>query len=217
MPTDFEEQVKRYYRHTEDYDWTQAMDTFRGLETIFHRARCKETLRLAKQFGRRGHYLDVGCGTAMITRFLGEQIVGLDLNPRHLQKARQYVPQGKFVLCDVEGTIPLHDQSFDVAICTEMLEHLLYPLQAVSEIHRVLKPNGVLVGSVPGRSPIWKLRWTSNSRESFTEEPYHKHYRREEVKTLLSRYFHLQKLYSKHFQMNWFFVASKGSLLEGRP
>ncbi len=204
-----EEQVKHYYRCTENYDWTRAADRFIGLETIFHRTRCTETLKLVKEVKHHGRYLDVGCGTALITRSLPSGTVGIDINPRNLQKAKQYAAQARFVLCDAEGTIPLRDQSIAVAICTESLEHLLYPLQALKEIYRVLKPKGVLVGSVPGRSPIWKLRWTSRSRDSFNEEPYHKHYNRDEVKMLLSPYFHIEKLYSKYLQMNWFFLAVK--------
>ena len=48
----------------------------------------------------------------------------------------------------------------------------------------MLKTGGVLVGSVPGRSVVWKLRGLSRSKDSFAEEPYHRHYRREEVASL---------------------------------
>src|SRR5574337_344315 len=80
-------------------------------------------------------------------------------------------------------SLSVRDHSFDVAVCTEMLEHLLDPHEAIREVHRVLKPEGILVGSVPGRTPIWKLRWMSSSRHAFSEEPYHRYYSREEVKT----------------------------------
>lgn len=208
-----EEQVKRYYRYTENYDWTRAVDTFVGLETIFHRARSTETLKLLNQVNHHARYLDVGCGTALITRLLPPGTIGIDLNPRNLQKARQYAGNARFVLCDAEGTIPLRDQSFDAAICTETLEHLLHPAQALKEVYRILKPNGVLLGSVPGRSPIWKFRCISSSKKSFNDEPYHKHYSREQAKTLLSQYFYIHKLYSKHFHLNWFFIALKKDTL----
>lgn len=206
---DLDQHVKHYYRHVENYDWTRAADAYVGFETIFHRARCRETLRLLRTLAGNGRFLDVGCGTALITRFLPGETVGVDLNLRNLQKAQRYAPKARFVLCDAEGALPLRDHSFDVAVCTEMLEHLLDPHEAIREVHRVLKPEGILVGSVPGRTPIWKLRWMSSSRHAFSEEPYHRHYSREEVKTLLSRYFHLQQLYSRYFRMNWFFVALK--------
>lgn len=206
---DLEEHVKNYYRHIENYDWTRAADTRFGLETLFHRSRCKETLQLLTPLEGHRRFLDIGCGTALITRCLPDATVGVDLNPRNLQRAQQYAPKARFVLCDAEGALPLRDSCFDVAVCTEMLEHLLDPLEALREAHRVLKPQGILVGSVPGCSPIWKLRWMSRSRRAFSEEPYHKHYSQEEVERLLSRYFHIQRLYSRHLQMNWFFVALK--------
>ncbi len=207
-----EGQIKNYYRHVENYDWTRAADNFVGPETFFHRVRCREILRLLESIPSLPRKsLDIGCGTALITRRLPAGTVGLDLNPRNLDKAKRYAPRGAFINCDVEGHIPLTDQSFDLAVCTEMLEHLIHPRRAVAEIQRVLKPGGVLIGSVPGRSPIWKLRGLSRSKDSFAEEPYHMHYRREEVDSLLSERLRVRRLYSKHLQMNWFFVAVKES------
>ena len=208
-PTEREQQIKEYYRKTENYDWTNAVDRFIGPETLFHRARCQQVMRLIKRVAVSGRYLDVGCGTALMTRRLPPHTVGLDLNPRNLAKARKYAPQASFLICDAEGQIPLASSSFDLAVCTEMLEHLLYPERALAEIRRVLKPGGLLIGSVPGRSVIWKLRWMSRSKGAFVEEPYHKHYRREEVRQLISQHFSLEQLYSKHWQMNWFFAGRK--------
>lgn len=204
-----ERQIKDYYRKTENYDWTDAADRFIGPETVFHRARCQQVLRLIQRVGVSGRCLDVGCGTGLMTRRLPPETVGLDLNPRNLQKACKYAPHASFLICDAEGQIPLASASFNLAVCTEMLEHLLYPERALAEIRRVLKPGGMLIGSVPGRSPIWKLRWISRSKGAFVEEPYHKHYRRQEVRELVSRHFALEQLYSKYWQMNWFFAARK--------
>lgn len=203
---EFERQVKRYYRLEESYDWTAASERIHGLETFFHRSRYREVLKLLPA-PPRGLHLDVGCGTALITRFLPPSTIGLDLNPRNLEKARRYAQQAHFVQCDAEGAIPLPDSMFEVAVCTEMLEHLLYPERTVREIRRVLKPGGILVGSVPGTSWIWKLRWLSSSRNAFQKEPYHKHYRRQDVLALLSPALEVRKLYARNFQMNWFFVA----------
>jgi ubiquinone/menaquinone biosynthesis C-methylase UbiE len=206
---DFEARVKDYYRHTENYDWTRAADVFLGLETIFHRARVRETVRLLNGLGRNASWIDVGCGTGLVTRHLRGRVVGIDLNPRNLDKARRYVPAAGLVLCDAEGAMPIRDRSFDVAVCTEMLEHLLHPERALAEVHRILKPGGRLVGSVPGRSIIWRCRGLSSSRAQFVEEPYHKHYRKAELEALLSERFDIVRLSATSLRMNWFFVASR--------
>lgn len=46
-----------------------------------------------------------------------------------------------------EVTVP--SGLFDIIVCTEVLEHTLNPFAAISEIHRLLKPNGFLLMSTP--------------------------------------------------------------------
>jgi SAM-dependent methyltransferase len=48
---------------------------------------------------------------------------------------------------DNSGTIA--DARFDVIVCTEVLEHTLKPFRAVAELHRMLKPGGTVLISVP--------------------------------------------------------------------
>ncbi len=45
--------------------------------------------------------------------------------------------------------IPLPDASVDVILCTQVLEHLKYPVKALQELHRLLKPGGRLYLTVP--------------------------------------------------------------------
>ncbi len=56
------------------------------------------------------------------------------------------------------GAIDSPDSTFDGACSIEVLEHLFDPLRAVREIHRVLKPRGVLVVTVPNFGyHTWRL------------------------------------------------------------
>lgn len=57
----------------------------------------------------------------------------------------------------IEGTaekINLPDESVDVLISNQVLEHVISPEQSVSEFYRILKPGGLFIGSVPHVSPI---------------------------------------------------------------
>lgn len=49
---------------------------------------------------------------------------------------------------DVEP-LPFDDASFDFVFCLEVIEHLVRPQQALQEIHRILKPDGLFAVSVP--------------------------------------------------------------------
>ena len=63
--------------------------------------------------------------------------------------------------------LPIRGETLDAAVCTEVLEHLIDPHQALTEIWRVLKPNGHLLITVPFFYPMHSLpdcgdyyRWT---------------------------------------------------------
>jgi len=53
--------------------------------------------------------------------------------------------------------IPVPDQSFDVVLCTEVLEHVPEPLEAVREMMRILKPGGCLLLTAPLGSGLHQL------------------------------------------------------------
>jgi SAM-dependent methyltransferase len=201
-------QIKNYYRKIEAYDWTYAADNFIGPETILHRLRERAMLGLLDNYGK-ADYLDVGCGTGLILRHLPENSIGIDLNPRNLEKAKKYAPSALLIQGDIEGGLPFEDTSFQTVTCTEVLEHLLYPEKTLAEIKRVLIPGGCLLGSVPSNSWLWRLRAISFSRKHFQGEPYHRHRNKKEVFDLLHPFFQELEIVAKSWGMNWFFCGRK--------
>jgi SAM-dependent methyltransferase len=99
--------------------------------------------------GRGKRVLDLGCRSGAFTRhFLaGNEVVGLDVDRAALATAADLGIET--VVADVEEPLPLPDESFDAVVVGELLEHLRFPDALVAETRRVLRPGGVLVGSVP--------------------------------------------------------------------
>jgi SAM-dependent methyltransferase len=161
--------------------------------------------RLLRQHAVPGRFLDVGTGTGLLLRHLPPASVGLDINPRNMAKAKRYAPQSEVMQGDAEA-LPLQSNAFSTVLCTEVLEHLPNAEQAVAEIERVLAPGGVLIGSVPSRSPIWKLRFLSSTCPH--DEPFHRMFRRVEVEDLLSA-LDLQWMSYSLVRTNILFVARK--------
>ena len=102
-----------------------------------------------KAIGRGRRVLDLGCRSGALTRhFLdGNEVVGLDVDRAALAKAE--VLGIEPVLANVEEPLPFEDATFDAVVAGELFEHLQFPDGLVREIHRVLRPGGVIVGSVP--------------------------------------------------------------------
>ena len=198
------EWVKDYYRDVETYDWVDVADHLRGPEAIFHRNRAYVVRKLARRFGQ-APFLDAGCGTGLNLRNLPPGSTGLDINPRNLAVVRARLPEASAVHGDVEA-MPFEDGQFGTVVCTEVLEHVPHPDVALREIRRVLHPGGVLIGSVPAKSLIWRLRFLSSTCPH--EEPFHNEYTVDEVRRLLDGWSieHL-KLSLMHF--NVIFVARR--------
>ncbi len=99
--------------------------------------------------GRGKRVLDLGCRSGALTRhFLeGNSVVGLDIDAAALEKAAALGIEP--VEANVEEPLPFEDASFDAVVAGELFEHLQFPDALVVEIRRVLRPGGVLVGSVP--------------------------------------------------------------------
>jgi SAM-dependent methyltransferase len=99
--------------------------------------------------GRGKHVLDLGCRSGALTRHLvdGNEVVGLDVDGVALAKAAELGIEP--VQANVEEPLPFDDASFDAVIAGELLEHLQFPDALVGEVRRVLRPGGVIVGSVP--------------------------------------------------------------------
>lgn len=67
------------------------------------------------------------------------------------------------VVCNLNSDkllLPFDDESFDLAICTEVLEHLLWPQRLLTQLHRVLGPAGKVLVSIPNIASLsYRLAW----------------------------------------------------------
>jgi ubiquinone/menaquinone biosynthesis C-methylase UbiE len=200
------EWVKDYYRDVESYDWVDVADNLRGLEAFFHRNRAWVMRRMVTKYATpNAPILDAGCGTGLNLRHLPAGSTGIDINPRNIELLQRRLPTHTVVEGDVEA-LPFDDATFGTVLCTEVIEHIPDPAAALAEFSRVLKPGGVLIGSVPARSAIWKLRFLSSTCPH--SEPFHNEYLPHEVREMLAGWTVEHLRYSLlHF--NVLFVARK--------
>jgi ubiquinone/menaquinone biosynthesis C-methylase UbiE len=103
----------------------------------------------AELLSRKHPVLDIGCGPGQVAQYLtnlGIEMIGMDLAPRMLLLAAQRAQRDRFVNSDMRA-LPFRSQSFSGAVAFYSIQHLprLALGDALSEIRRVLVPDGILV------------------------------------------------------------------------
>ena len=102
--------------------------------------------------------LEVGCGRGFYAHIIGvffpkTSYIGIDINEEHLQIAKVFAQASNVNFRKVDATkLPFADKVFDKIICTEVLEHIENDRMALSELYRVLKPQGIAIITVPNKN-----------------------------------------------------------------
>lgn len=94
-----------------------------------------------------GRALDAACGTGRHTERLadlGYDVIAVDRTAAMLARARDKVPQARFVEADVRE-LPLEDGAVDLALCALALEHMEDLEAPMQELARVVRPGGTVL------------------------------------------------------------------------
>jgi ubiquinone/menaquinone biosynthesis C-methylase UbiE/uncharacterized protein YbaR (Trm112 family) len=102
--------------------------------------------------------LDVGCGSAWVSKSFQKSAVfvcSLDVSAENPQKAMERYPSPNHVGVVADAYhLPFSNDSFDVIIASEIIEHIEDPKAFVTELLRVVKPNGALIVSTPYKEKL---------------------------------------------------------------
>jgi 2-polyprenyl-3-methyl-5-hydroxy-6-metoxy-1,4-benzoquinol methylase len=129
----------------------------------------------------KGDVLEVGCGEGrgidlMIPK--ASSFTAVDKIEEALSKLRQKYPTGKFIGTNIPPLSALADNTYDMVVTFQVIEHIENDQLFLKEIHRVLKPGGIAYVTTPNR----KL--------SLSRNPWHvREYLAEELKKLGEKFF----------------------------
>ena len=132
--------VAEYARAAERYDEKWA---------FYVEATTRETLR-RMPMTPTSRVLDVGCGTGELLRRLRAKypdsaLAGLDPVPEMLAVASDKLSGREDLRVGYADSLPWPGASFDVVVSCNMFHYITYPLEALREMARVIRPGGALV------------------------------------------------------------------------
>jgi 2-polyprenyl-3-methyl-5-hydroxy-6-metoxy-1,4-benzoquinol methylase len=104
----------------------------------------------------RGRILDMGCGQGYLLKRISDYhaTFGLEFDKGAAEIAKNRGLQCELADLNVIDEIPF-DGLFDCIVCSEVCEHLLNPRNAYRIAHKKLKPDGLLVITVPNALPLF--------------------------------------------------------------
>jgi 2-polyprenyl-3-methyl-5-hydroxy-6-metoxy-1,4-benzoquinol methylase len=112
-------------------------------------------LKLVIESGAQGCFLEFGAGIGNLAKLLSNlhvtrSIVCADILPRPSTLPEKI----RWIQSDLNFSLPEPENSFDVIVSVEVLEHLENPRAVFREFYRLLKPGGTLVLTTPNQESL---------------------------------------------------------------
>jgi len=113
--------------------------------------------KFACQFVANKKVIDVACGsgygTNIIAKARAKEVTGVDISKEAIEYANQNYKEKNSEYIEADATqLPLENNSFEVAVSFETIEHLEKHQDFLNEITRVIKKDGLLVISSPNKA-----------------------------------------------------------------
>ncbi len=103
--------------------------------------------------------VDIGCLNGNFYNFLKENnfsvksFTGVDFSEKLIKRANNRFPEQKWIVSNCY-MLPFENETFDVVLLMEILEHIDFPVKALEEAKRICRKNGMIILTVPNEERI---------------------------------------------------------------
>lgn len=140
-----------FYDDEREYSW--SFDTLHGYNNAYDRRRLDTITSIVTSTSPRSRrILDLGCGGGMFLKVLASQgfnVIGVDISKKLLRRVRLDGTGPELIVADAGVLLPFRNESFDLVICSELIEHIPDNKTTVGEINRILVNGGRALVDVP--------------------------------------------------------------------
>lgn len=142
--------------------------------------------------------LEIGAGAQIIKKFLPKEIIYHTMDNAEDFWKEQYTYSHNLDA----GKFPVNSEMYDIVICNETLEHVMYPGRIVKEIIRVAKKDAVFFFSMPNEYNFLARLYYLIGKKTKVQEPFqvvekslHIHLPRvDDILQFFSKYFVIEKV-----------------------
>ena len=157
-----QEKLKRHYeKQGSKLEWIKYFS--KDIKYAFFGRRREVINRFIKESRKLKLALDIGCGSGVYSLDLarkGYKVYSIDIASLYVRQtiklARNNGKRIQGIVASAEY-LPFQDETFDMVLCTEVLEHLVSPLSALKELKRVCKVNGKIIITIPSSLSLTEL------------------------------------------------------------
>ena len=186
-----------YYYNIEIKGNTDVKNYFKNDE--YWKKRINEKLEIdmwideyIEYFNNKGKCLELGCGIGQYSKRLmeyGYEVTSTDISETALREVKKFNKNTKIV--DMTERLPFESETFDLVFASLSIHYFddKTTKQLVSEIKRVLKNDGVFIGSVNGKEALEVIKETAVKLEDnfyLNKDRYIRLFDKEEIKKYLS-------------------------------
>lgn len=134
------------------------------LQRMWHTQKLKIVLDFIGSANREPkNILDVGCASGWFLSKIKEKYPkskcsGVDVYKKSIEYGKKLYTSLDLQYADAHR-LPFPDKSYDVIICTEVLEHVVEPKKVLEEIRRVLASDGIAIIEMDTGNFLFRLIW----------------------------------------------------------
>lgn len=196
-------------------EYLQKTDLFP--QSIYHKAKHEMVKNMVCGLSGNAVILDAGCGIGNITKKYCRtySVIGIDEQLSAVQYCKDTC-SGRYAQASLDN-LPFADNTFDLVLFLDAIEHLQNPISALEELQRVLKIGAaILVCTMNYSNPLWFIlehtwhRFCGGTCKPYSKNVHPTQYTEKMLRQHCNGLFEEVRLQKRIMGMELFYIGKKG-------